>query len=50
MELSDPNKRMDVEVMQACIKGTLSAKPECKRKTLGMTNYKQDVLLPFELL
>lgn len=50
MELSNPSKRIDAEDMQADIKGRLSANLECKHKTLGMTNYKQDLLLPFELL
>lgn len=50
LELHSPNKRMDAEEMQVHIKGRLSAKLECKHKTSGMTNYKQDPLVSFELL
>lgn len=50
MELSNSQKRMDLEDMEAPIKGRLCTKLECKHKILGMKNYKQEPLLPFELL
>lgn len=50
MELSNPKKKMDAEEIQAHLEGRLSPKLEYKHKTLGTTYYKEDALLPFELL